>query len=340
MLFKPWATATLLLASLSCAGGAFAQTTIYKCTDAKGELTIQNTPCPDGSRQDKREVKDVATQPLPPALSAPTPRQATPAKDPAPVPSTPPPPLHLSADDPTPAAPPAPSGPATVIYRCTDPQGATTVQNNPCPAGSKSDKRAVQGVAAMPLPSPGRPTAPVASARPVPPPADASPSAAVPAADDAPVQTIQTINGMTLIEDPSLHKDDAAADALAGRGPSSSGNDDDGAPAPDALPPPILFKCTTYDRGTYLTEQAEPQSRCAPLKTVGLDGNAFAGSGKACEVIHDVCARVTDQALCPAWKKRLGEAEVAWRYARPQDQASRKADYDRVRRIVQETCKP
>lgn len=356
MSLKHWAVAALLVTG-TCAGSAVhAQTTIYRCTDATGEMTVQNAPCPEGTTQDKRQVKDVATQPLPASFKAaqePAPVRATSASEaPAATLSSKtrtPPPLHLSAKPETPLVA-APTGPATTIYRCTDATGAMTVQNSPCPPGSKTDKRAVQGVASMPLPG----NAPAAT--PAPPTATATgqASAAVPTGDavlqseqarsgaitmpppQEEAQTLQTLGGMTLIEDPSLHKDDAAADALAGRSaPSNAAASAAGMVTGTA--PPILFQCTTYDSGTYLTEDAEPQSRCAPLKTVGLDGNPFAGAGKACQVIHDVCARVPDQRLCSAWKKRLGETEVAWRYARPETQVQNKADYDRVLRIVQDS---
>ncbi|WDS37852.1 DUF4124 domain-containing protein [Pseudoxanthomonas sp.] len=340
---KGWACVALCVAGLAAGDAVRAQTTIYRCTDAKGEMTVQNAPCPEGSKQDKREVKDVATQPLPASLkSAPAPVRATSASEaPAATLSSrtkTPPPLHLSAKPETPVVA-APSGPATTIYRCTDAGGEMTVQNAPCPKGSKQDKREVREVTSMPLPGNA---AAVRQAPPMAASADAatpslradgarSNALAVPPSDEAP-QTLQTINGMTLIEDPTLHKDDAAADALAGRNNSTADTADASRVTGNA--PPILFQCTTYDSGSYLTEDAEPQSRCAPLKTVGLDGNAFTGSGKACQVIHDVCARVPDQKLCSAWKKRLGETEVAAHYAKPENEARNQAEYQRVLRIV------
>lgn len=334
MSLKAWACTALSVLSLCAMGAARAQTTIYRCTGAQGQMTVQNAPCPEGSRQDKREVKDVATQPLPSSLKAaePAPVRATSAAEaPAATASSKtraPPPLHLSARPDPAVAPPAPSGPATTLYRCTDAAGALTVQNSPCPAGSNSQKMAVQGVPSMPLPGNAPATAAPAQAVEQP----GSDALGLPAPDQA--QTIQTIGGMTLIEDPTLPRDDAAADAPAGPtgNPAPGGSGD----KVTGTAPPILFQCTTYDNGTYLSEEAAPQSRCAPLKTVGLDGNAFNGSGKACQVIYDVCARVPDQGLCSAWKKRLGETEVAARYARPENEARNRAEYQRVLRIVTE----
>jgi hypothetical protein len=104
------------------------------------------------------------------------------------------------------------------------------------------------------------------------------------------------------------------------------------------LPPPILFQCTTYDKDTYITESEEPQSRCVSLRTVGLDGNPQTGAGEACEMMRDQCARVADGALCEAWKKRVGETEVAARYARPGNEAKNKAEFERTRKIYRESA--
>lgn len=111
------------------------------------------------------------------------------------------------------------------------------------------------------------------------------------------------------------------------------------APSPDTrrLPPPVMFQCTTYDKGRYVTEDPEPASRCVALQTIGLDGNPQSGAGQACEVVRDVCARVPDGALCDAWKQRRDETEVAFRFARPENAEKNRAEYERVARIVAES---
>ncbi len=111
------------------------------------------------------------------------------------------------------------------------------------------------------------------------------------------------------------------------------------APGPDIrrLPPPVMFQCTTYDKGRYVTEDPEPASRCVALQTIGLDGNPQSGAGQACEVVRDVCARVPDGALCDAWKQRRDETEVAFRFARPENAEKNRAEYERVARIVAES---
>ena len=61
--------APLAMLLLACASLAPAQdaSTIYRCTAASGEVTIQNgTPCPAGSRQEIRRVEALPTRPAPP----------------------------------------------------------------------------------------------------------------------------------------------------------------------------------------------------------------------------------------------------------------------------------
>ena len=186
------------------------------------------------------------------------------------------------------------------IYRCTDASGALTLQNSPCPKGMKQEARTMQGVNTVPM-------APGAAGT-------AAPSAPTPPAT-APTST-PTEAPTTKAQPPGT--------------PSA---------VPDArwLPPPVLFQCTTYDKGGYVTEDPEPASRCVALRTVGLDGNPQSGAGEACEVVRDTCARVPDGALCDAWKKRRDETEVAFRFARPENIEKNRGEYERVVRILSES---
>ncbi|MBN6151268.1 DUF4124 domain-containing protein [Xanthomonas sp. AmX2] len=181
-----------------------------------------------------------------------------------------------------------------VFYRCTDAQGALTLQNMPCAKGMRQEKKIMQGVNSAPAyapayVAPATPAAPAASAAaagaPVP-----APVAPPPASADAP-----------------------------------------------RLPPPPLYQCSTRDRDSYVSEDAEPASRCLPLKTVGLDGSAAKAAGSACEVVRDSCARVPDGAACEAWKKYAAEAESHWRFAVPEHVEQRRQEYQRRQRVVEES---
>lgn len=190
--------------------------------------------------------------------------------------------------------PAAPAFAADVVfYRCTDAAGHLTIQNSPCPKGMREEKKAMQGISTVPM---GKPTKPAAPA-----PVPSKPQVVPDTPQERPAEIV-----------------------------------DDGKPR---LPPPVLFQCTTYDRDSYITESGEPQKRCVPLRTVGLDGNPSTGAGQACDIVYDQCARVPDGALCDAWKKRLGETEVAWRFGRAENLQKNQTEFERVRRIVDEsTC--
>ena len=90
------------------------------------------------------------------------------------------------------------------------------------------------------------------------------------------------------------------------------------APIPEdaRTPPPGLFRCTTWENTTFLTQDETPAERCAPIRIVGLDGRARPGVGSACETRRDVCEAVPEAELCDAWRRRVDEAEFRWKFAR------------------------
>lgn len=314
------------LAGLLCSLPLHAQeTAIYRCTDSTGQMTVQNAPCPAGTREDKRMVRGVASMPIQSAPAAPA--SATPGTRPAPAPGATnglqtPDPAATVPSQPAPAprlplpATTGPTGPASTIYRCSDRSGHVTISNLPCPAGSHEEKQQVQEVATMPMSPLPAPAAPPAQ------PGSTLPAAGVSAPATAPPAATPG--------KPALPTFVTETSPPGGIDPQTASSQDDGA----RLPPPNLFQCTTYDKGSYLTENGEPPSRCLPLRTVGLDGNPNAGAGQACEVVYDVCSRVPDQGLCDAWRKRLGETEVAARFGRPENAAANQAEYARVKSIL------
>lgn len=153
------------------------------------------------------------------------------------------------------------------------------------------------------------------------------------------MQPVSTIPMGAAATSPAVEPGPRTADAAAAATPADPPTAADTPASGHAtLPPPNLYQCTTHDKDTYITESDQPQSRCVALRTVGLDGNPDTGAGQACEVIRDTCARVPDAELCDAWRKRLGETEVAWRFARPGNAAANEAEHLRVQRILAETA--
>ena len=199
---------------------------------------------------------------------------------------------------------------AVVLYRCTDARGVVTLQNDtPCPKGQRQEKRVVEAAA-------------TAAPFPVPLPSPPAEIVQMPAAPSRP-QADQAI--------PSN-----AVDTLAPVSPVL--------PLPAAqtrpgerLPPPPLYQCNTVENDSYLSDTPDPKPRCVRVETVGIDGSQQLGAGQACTMVYDQCQRIPDGAACPAWRKRVNEAQAAWTFARADSADALKAEYDRIARVVAET---
>lgn len=191
-----------------------------------------------------------------------------------------------------------------VIYRCTDANGALTIQNDtPCPKGSKQERRVVEAVpvsSAPPfVPPPAAPRPPAPSPAPVAPPAPAAaPSPPPVASEPAP----------------------AIADS-------------------DRLPPPWLYECRTYNDDLYFSESGAPAPRCVTVNTAGLSGVIESSNVSACEMKTDQCQRVPDGALCDGWRRRLREAQSALSFGASENRALAEAEVQRLTRVVRDsTC--
>jgi hypothetical protein len=198
---------------------------------------------------------------------------------------------------------------AVVLYRCTDARGVVTLQNDtPCPKGHQQEKRVVEAAATaapfpVPLPSPAEIVQmPAASNRPQ---ADQPiPSNAVDTS--APVSPVLPL--------PAAQK-----------------------PPRERLPPPPLYQCNTAENDSYLSDTSDPKPRCVRVETVGIDGSRQLGAGQACTMVYDQCQRIPDGAACPAWRKRVNEAQAAWTFARADSADALKAEYERIARVIAET---
>lgn len=198
---------------------------------------------------------------------------------------------------------------AVILYRCTDARGVVTLQNDtPCPKGQRQEKRVVEAAATaapfpVPLPSP-------------------------------PAQVVQpSVPDLAQTEpttDASAAQTGAAIAAVLPLPAAQT------APA-ERLPPPPLYQCNTPDQDSYLSDTPDPKPRCVRVETVGIDGSQQLGAGQACTMVYDQCQRVPDAAACPAWRKRVNEAQAAWTFARADSADAMKTEYERIARVVAET---
>lgn len=95
-------------------------------------------------------------------------------------------------------------------------------------------------------------------------------------------------------------------------------------------PPPALYACRTWDDVAFLTEDAKPAERCAPLQVVGVDGSIRADAS-ACEKVVDQCDAVPAEALCLSWRRRVDEAEFRWKFAGAKQDDARRREYERLK---------
>lgn len=193
-----------------------------------------------------------------------------------------------------------PARAGVVIYRCTDANGAVTVQNDtPCPKGSKQTRRVLD---------------------------TPSPSTAQPAFDNSPA----------VVPDPvAIAPPPESPPPAATPRPARTRAQRDG----ERLPPPPIFECTTYDNDHYLSDDGTPSERCVGLEITGIGDGSAPGVGAACQKQADTCQRVPDGAACDAWKRREREARASLMFGKAEDKEKNEAEYERVQRVVTEsTC--
>lgn len=185
-----------------------------------------------------------------------------------------------------------------VIYRCTDAAGRVTIQNDVACAKGAKQQRQV-------VDAPREERAPAA--------------VATEPTNDA----VDAMPGVPATAEP------AAATATK--------------PAPDAhatplAPPPPLYACRTWDQRDFLTEDAKPAERCAPIPVVAIGGSRRSDA-TACEQVEDQCEAVPADALCAAWQRHVSEAEFRWKFADVRENDERRRDYERMKSaLAQSTC--
>ena len=123
---------SIVLLALATSAHAQRKDTIYRCTDARGALTIQNgTPCPKGSKQQVQVIEAPTVIPRyvePPAIVTTVP-EPTPPPQPQPAvpaverPQSPPPAVLVDAD----RLPPPP------VYQCSTWENKTYLSEDPEP---------------------------------------------------------------------------------------------------------------------------------------------------------------------------------------------------------------
>ena len=183
----------------------------------------------------------------------------------------------------------APAAAQTVIYRCTDAQGAVTMQNDKlCAPGMQQE---IRNVGALPT---------------SPPPARAADAPAAPMGPP-PGAHFELVRGP--VDEPL---------------PASSVPEAERKP-----PPELFECVAWDQRDRYLSDTGTPEPQCVALETVGIDGSPALASGEACEMKQDSCSALAGEPLCRAWRRRVDEAQFRMRFAADAERDARKAEYER-----------
>jgi len=177
----------------------------------------------------------------------------------------------------------AASADTVIIHRCVDAKGRVTLQDEPCPKGSRDTARALT-----------RPRDP--------PPAPAAPAG-------SPAEVVR----------PALPVDEA--------------------PPRELIPPPPMYRCTSYDGIERYSEQYDPNPRCEPyVLYYPYPNNLTQQQALACRWVEDSCVRLSDGAACARWKAMRKEAASALLRAFSDTAAYRKSELARLSQIVDDSC--
>ena len=79
-------------------------------------------------------------------------------------------------------------------------------------------------------------------------------------------------------------------------------DDDDVAPARLPIPPPPMYKCTSYDGDERFSESYDPNPRCEPLVIYYPYPNQLTPQqALSCRWVEDSCVRLSDRDACSRW---------------------------------------
>jgi hypothetical protein len=171
------------------------------------------------------------------------------------------------------------------VHRCTDARGRVTLQDDPCPPGSREETRAMT-----------RPK-------------------------DPPV----TSKAVKVADTPAMPQPDLL--------------DADVAPPRLPIPPPPMYRCTSYDGDERFSESYDPNPRCEPLVIYYPYPNQLTPQqALSCRWVEDSCVRLSDRGACARWIQMRKDAVSAAARAFSDTAAYRKSELERLTQIVNESC--
>lgn len=105
------------------------------------------------------------------------------------------------------------------------------------------------------------------------------------------------------------------------------------------IPPPPMYKCTSYDGDERFSESYDPNPRCEPLVIYYPYPNQLTPQqALSCRWVEDSCVRLSDRAACQRWVQMRKDAGSAVLRSFSDTAAYRKSELERLNQIVAESC--
>jgi hypothetical protein len=105
------------------------------------------------------------------------------------------------------------------------------------------------------------------------------------------------------------------------------------------IPPPPMYKCTSYDGIERFSESYDPNPRCEPMVIYYPYPNQLTpAQALSCRWVEDSCVRLSSRQSCERWLARQKEAYSDVQRAFSDTAAYRKSELRRVNQIVEESC--
>ena len=116
---------------------------------------------------------------------------------------------------------------------------------------------------------------------------------------------------------------------------------DEPAPPPrrELIPPPPMYRCTSYDGIERFSESYDPNPRCEPLVLYyPYPNNLTPAQALSCRWVEDSCVRLSDNSACVRWKDMRKDAVSAVTRSFSDTAAYRKSELERLNQITEESC--
>jgi hypothetical protein len=107
----------------------------------------------------------------------------------------------------------------------------------------------------------------------------------------------------------------------------------------ELIPPPAIYRCTSYDGDERYSESYDPNPRCEPIVVYYPYPNYINPSqGLSCRWVEDSCVRLSDREACAHFRKKKIEAASLLQRAFSDTIEYRKSELARLEQIVRDSC--